>query len=132
MSNQKIVYYSNDRIKKENADIYIVIGERSNGKSYSVKHEEGIMPYIKNHDEFIYLRRIQEEISSDKIEQYFADVNTKKITEDECNCITQYRKQIYLSNYDLDTNKTQRRHKIGYAVALSTEQNYAGRTIPKC
>ena len=82
MMSKKKNYYSNKKIKETGADIYIVYGERSNGKSYSVKHEEGMLPYFnggieyissyKNKEEvierefkagrrFIYLRRTEEE-----------------------------------------------------------------------
>ena len=72
------------------------------------------------------MRRLKEEISSEKIEQYFADVDISKLTDNKYNCISLYRKILYLSKYDIETGKTQRIEKIGYVVALSTEQNYAG------
>lgn len=72
------------------------------------------------------MRRWKEEISSEKIEQYFADVDVQKLTNGKYNCITLYRKILYLSIYDNETGKTKRHEKIGYVVALSTEQNYAG------
>jgi len=37
-----------------------------------------------------------------------------------------YRKNLFLSVYDNETGKIKRHEKIGYVVALSTEQNYAG------
>ena len=72
------------------------------------------------------MRRFREEITSANIEKYFEDVDVEKITNGKYNCITSYRKQIYLSNFDSETFKVTRGEKIGYAVALSTEQNYAG------
>lgn len=72
------------------------------------------------------MRRLKEEITSEKIEQYFADVDINKLTKGRYNCITMYRKILYLSNYNIETGKAQRGEKIGYVVALSTEQNYAG------
>ena len=72
------------------------------------------------------MRRLREEITSEKIEQYFQDVDVAKLTEGKYNCITLYRKNLYLSIYDNETGKTKRFDKIGYVVALSTEQNYAG------
>lgn len=72
------------------------------------------------------MRRWKEEITSEKIEQYFQDVDVAKLTNGKYNCITLYRKCLYLSIYDNETGKTKRFDKIGYVVALSTEQNYAG------
>ena len=104
----------------------IIYGERSNGKSYQVKHKKGVEKYLKTGRRFILMRRWKEEITSEKIEQYFQDVDVAKLTNGKYNCITLYRKCLYLSIYDNETGKTKRFDKIGYVVALSTEQNYAG------
>lgn len=72
------------------------------------------------------MRRLREEITSEKIEQYFQDVDVAKLTKGKYNCITLYRKTLYFSIYDNESGKTKRYEKIGYVVALSTEQNYAG------
>lgn len=104
----------------------IIYGERSNGKSYQVKHKKGVEKYLKTGRRFILMRRWKEEITSEKIEQYFQDVDVAKLTNGKYNYITLYRKCLYLSIYDNETGKTKRFDKIGYVVALSTEQNYAG------
>ena len=43
------------------------------------------------------MRRWKEEISSEKIEQYFQDVDVEKLTNGKYNCITLYRKCLLLS-----------------------------------
>lgn len=126
MSNSKIIHYNLDQIDGLNADINLIWGERSNGKSYQVKHKKGVVKYLKTGKRFILMRRLKEEISAEKIEQYFADVDVVKLTNGKYNCITTYTKKLFLSYYDVDTGKTKRGEKIGYVVALSTEQNYAG------
>ena len=122
----KIVHYSIDNIDKENAIINIIFGERSNGKSYAVKHKKAVEKYLKTGRRFILMRRWKEEITTEKIEQYFQDVDIHKLTDGEYNCIVMYKKQLFLGNYNVETGKTSRGDKIGYVVALSTEQNYAG------
>lgn len=147
MSSREIVHYNLDDIDSKGAMINLIFGERANGKSYQVKHKKGIIPFledttryicsykdkehvikksIKKGNRFILMRRLKEEIKAEFIEQYFMDVDVIKLTDGEYNCITLYRKHIYLSNYDVETGKTTRGLHIGYAVALSTEQNYAG------
>lgn len=144
---KKIIHYNLDPIDSEGANFNIIWGERSNGKSYQVKHKKGVLQclqggqrftcsyldkehVIKEHLEsgfrFILMRRLKEELTPAFIEQYFADVDIDKITDGEYNCITTYRKQIFLGIYDHETGKTTRGKMIGYAAALSTEQNYAG------
>ena len=126
MSNTKIVRYNLDPIDKENADINLIWGEKGNGKSYQVKHKKGVIKFLEAGTRFVLLRRWKEEISTDKVEQYFADVDVPKITNNKYNCITCYRKQLFYSNYNVETGKTTRGEKIGYVMALSTEQNYSG------
>lgn len=121
-----IVHYNLDNIDKEEATINIIWGERSNGKSYQVKHKKAVDKFIKTGRRFILMRRWKEEITTEKIEQYFQDVDVYHLTQGKYNCISMYKKQLYLSNYDVENGKTTRGDKIGYVVALSTEQNYAG------
>ena len=122
----KKIHYNLDNIDKLGARFNLIYGERSNGKSYQLKHKKGVEKYLKTGRRFILMRRWKEEITTEKIEQYFQDVDVAKLTNGKYNCITLYRKCLYLSIYDNETGKTKRFDKIGYVVALSTEQNYAG------
>ena len=133
MSKQDKIHYNLDNIDKENALINIIWGERSNGKSYQVKHKKAIIPFLESmikdgmkRDRFILVRRLREEISTEKIERYFADVDIATLTNNQYNIITYYRKEVYLGNYNIETGKVKRGEKVGYVVALSTEQHYAG------
>lgn len=134
MSNKKIVYYNLDKIDSYNAQINLIYGERSNGKSYQVKHKKGIDPYIASLEEsinkrkrFMLIRRWKEEIKPEKIEQYFLDIDIFKLTHGEYNCISLYKGKLWLSNYDPEAKpQIKRGDYIGYVVALSTEQTYAG------
>lgn len=134
MSNKKIVYYNLDPIDSMNAQINLIYGERSNGKSYQVKHKKGINPYLESveksvteHKRFMLIRRWKEEIKPEKIEQYFLDVDIFKLTNGKYNCISLYKGKLWLSNYDPEAKpQIKRGDYIGYVVALSTEQTYAG------
>lgn len=140
-------HYNIDEIDSKGALINIIFAMRSNGKSYQVKHKKGIIPAIKDVTRYIdpyynkghiikeiqakggtfmLVRRWREEISTALIEKYFDDVDVERITDGEYNFITVYRNQIFFSNYDIKTNKVTKGKRIGYVVALSTEQKYAG------
>ena len=123
---REIKHYNIDNLVSQNADINICWGERSNGKSYQAKHKRGVIKYLETGKRFILMRRFREEITNEKIEKYFEDVDIEKLSKGKYNCISTYRKQIFLSNFDSEKFKITRGEKIGYAVALSTEQNYAG------
>lgn len=142
-----IVYYNLDNIEKEGANINIIYGERSNGKSWQLKNKKIMNNYLNDHEvyqadyknkenivkksyfsgcRFMLIRRLQEEIKPAQVEQYFQDVDVQKLTDGKYNCISVYRKNIYLAHYNPEDGKTKKGEKIGYVVALSTEQNYAG------
>lgn len=119
----KQVHYNIDRIDKLDANFNLIYGEKSNGKSYQVKHKKAVEHYLETGKRFILLRRWKEDISNLWIEQYFADVDVAKLTNNKYNCISQYRKVLYFSIYDENTGKTKRFEKIGYVMSLSTEQH---------
>jgi len=123
---KEIIHYNIDNLYNKNAIVNILFGERSNGKSYQLKHKMAVEKYLKTGRRFILMRRWKEEITTEKIEQYFQDVDIYKLTSGKYNCITMYKKQLFLSHYNNENGKTTRSDKIGYVVALSTEQHYAG------
>lgn len=123
---REIKHYNIDKLVSENADINLLYGERSNGKSYQLKYKRMVIKYLEKGTRFVLMRRFREEITTANIEQYFQDVDVERLTKGKYNCIQAYRKHIYLANFNSGTFKVTRGEKIGYAVALSTEQNYAG------
>lgn len=148
----KVKHWNMDALDKEGASINFAFGERSNGKSYQVKHKKAILPRfeelfnyytsykdktniikmaIEDDSEFILVRRWREEITPALVEKYFDDIDIEKISDGKYNMITVYRGEIFLSNWDSSKNKVIRGEKIGYVVALSTEQKYAGASFLK-
>lgn len=144
----QVLHYNIDTLDKEGSQINWILGERSNGKSYQVKHKKGILRYwcdgvnyhanYKNKNEVIeecikskerrfgLIRRLQEEIKPSVALNYFSDIDVYKITDGKYNTFDIYRERVYLANYDIETHKTKRGEFIGYLFALSIEQNYAG------
>ena len=123
---KEIKHYNIDKLVSYNADINILFGERSSGKSWQLKYKRMVIKYLETGKRFVLMRRFREEITTANIEQYFHDVDIEGLTKGKYNCIQAYRKHIYLANFNSETFKVSRGEKIGYAVALSTEQNYAG------
>ena len=125
MSEQK--YYSIKNIKKLNSEYNILLGERSNGKSYSIKEEVLTNAYNENR-QFGYLRRWREEIKSVKVEKYFMDMPIEKITKGEYNTISVYRSDIYFA-LDKD-GKILRGKKIGSCFCLTGVAHYKSESYP--
>lgn len=105
-------YYSLKNIKKVKALINIIIGQRSNGKSYAVK-EECFTRYFDKGEKFCYIRRTKKQRAQNKIEEQFCDKGLEKLivdkTNGEFNCIKAMR---------------------GYILLDSTEKNYQGKELP--
>lgn len=119
-------YYSCEDILQENADYNMLLGERSNGKSYSVKHQ-CIDDYIEKNFGFIYLRRYTVEIKNFMVQSYFNDVDVKKVTKGKYEAIDVYRSGIYLCNYQGD--KLVREVQCGLVMALSTATHYKSMSL---
>lgn len=119
-------YYSVQNILQENADYNMLLGERSNGKSYSVKHQ-CIDDYVKKQFGFIYLRRYTVEIKNFMVNAYFNDVDVKKATNGRWEAIDVYRSGIYLCNFV--EGKLVREVQCGLVMALSTATHYKSMSL---
>lgn len=140
--------YNIDRINKEGAQINIIHGKRSGGKSYQAKHKRAVNKYfdgehpryyssykdkskvfeeiLEKGTRFILLRRFKDEISTSNIEEYFNDVDIMKITDNRCDSVVAFRGRIYLAKINEETLKPVKHELIGYYRALSQEQVSAG------
>lgn len=96
-------YYNLKKILSFNADYNLIIGERSNGKTYGVlKH--CIEEYTKNKNRFVYIRRWKEDIIGKRGDVIFTSLiqngEISKLTNGEyTNAILQGGK-FYFANYD--------------------------------
>lgn len=120
-------YYSLDRILTIPANYYILLGERSNGKSYAVKHY-CINEYIAKKHKFILLRRYEVESKNFMMESYFDDVDVFKLTKGEYNTINIYRNGIYFAILD-DNQKLIRGEQIGMVMSLSIANHYKSMSL---
>ena len=116
--------YNLDNLDNKNCLYNLILGEKSSGKSYQVKHKKAIEYFIKHHKRFILTRRFDEDLSSEWIEQYFSDVDIEKISDGKAHCVVKYRNSIYLAKIDSEYRK-KKVEKIGYAIPLSLEQRFS-------
>lgn len=119
-------HYDISNIYNTEAQYNILYGERSNGKSYMVKIVT-LLDAFENGIEFGYIRRWREEITVDKIIEYFADAPIEKITNGTYVSLTAYRSNIYF--IDADKNKSPER--IGKSFCLTGETHYKSLAYPK-
>ena len=111
---KKSVYYTLDNIKNTASDVNIIVGQRSNGKTYSVLRE-CLLNYRKNKKRFVYIRRWKDDIVGYQIEQLFTPLEKeiKNIFGKEFS-ITYATKKFFLTN-----EAGEKLDVIGYTTALS-------------
>ena len=126
---RKKTYYSLDKLNSTGSTYRLVIGERSNGKSYAVKHYVLEECYRKNKT-FSYIRRYREDIKTNSVLGYFSNVDIKKVTDGEYDSICVYQGEIWLGNQD--GLKVTKERKIGYAHALTMETHYKSIAYEDC
>lgn len=136
-------YYSIKNLLSKNAQYNILLGERSNGKSYSVKymslwesyHELEYLGFLeknkitKKRYQFAYIRRWQDEIKTRDVELYFADMPIEEITDGTYNGVECFRRDIYFKFTD-ETGVTTRGKKIGSVFALTGVTHYKSLAFP--
>ena len=121
-------YYSIDKIKKLDCEYNILLGERSNGKSYAVK-QNALIEAWNDGILFVYLRRWQLETKANIVESYFSDAPVKAITSGKCNCISVYRNECFFSVID-DGGTITRIKKCGRVMYLSGAEHYKSMSFP--
>lgn len=104
-------------ITKKDLQYLILLGQRSNGKSYAVK-ERAVKNAYEEGREFVYLRRYEEDIREYACEMYFADLDVSKITKGEFDALQVFRKKVYFSKKDENGEPT-RCIQIGYIQSLN-------------
>ena len=125
-------YYSIDNILKRDSEYNIILGQRSNGKSYAVKNHCIKKAWDDSKSRFIVLRRLAEEIRPSVVEHYFSDVPISIITEGECDNIKVYRSEIWACKFDTDTDKNKKVKLLGYVRALIKAAQYKSGDYTDC
>lgn len=134
-------YYTIKNIMSVEDAIYkLIIGERSNGKSYSVTEyalrrawtEKDYYGNKVNDYQFAYLRRWREDIKTVSIEEYFADKNKliKEITGGMYDRVIAYQSNLYFAKMDNETFKIERGKMIGKAMCLTADTHYKSLQFP--
>lgn len=119
-------YYDLTAILSTNAYWNIVLGERSNGKSYAIK-KYCFDSYFKRNKEFYYLRRYTEDIKTNSVQNYFADFvdYLTKITGGAYNEIYVYQRKIYARNKD-----SKEKILIGHYGSISEYERLKSQQFP--
>lgn len=132
---KKDEFYSLERILSTKSVYNMVIGERSNGKTYAVlKH--GIEEYFRTGGEMAIVRRWQEDVRGARASGIFSALvqngEIEKISKGEYTGICYYASKFYLCNYDEDGKPIYHDGDIiGHAFALSATEHNKSISFPK-
>src|SRR5690625_544003 len=113
MAFDKSLYYNPNKMLSYNRIINFVIGARSIGKSYAM-NEYPLKRFLKNGEEFIYLRRYKTELK--KVYKYFDDIQEN---------YPEYKLTVEGNRFLCDGKV------FGYAMPLSTWQSEKSNSYPK-
>ena len=100
-------FYSLDKILEKNCTYNIIIGERSNGKTYACL-EYVIKNFFRTGKQSAILRRWQSDITGFRGSQMFANFGSeliKKYSGGKYDAIKYYSGKFYFGRYDADMDK---------------------------
>lgn len=100
-------YYSSEEIRKLDCTYNIIIGQRSNGKTYDALYH-GLQDYIKNKRQFAIVRRWDEDFAKQRGASLFTSLTNNRygenvisrLTDGEYNDVYYYSRRWYLCRYD--------------------------------
>lgn len=132
-------YYSLDNILRLNPTYAMVIGRRSNGKSYAaIKY--GLEQYIKNGSQFAIVRRWDEDFTKQRAASMFAgltcdgngDNQIELLTDGKWNTVYYYSRRWYLAKWDEDTRETVKdTEPFAFGFSLSGMEHDKSTSFPK-
>ena len=129
-------YYDVEKLVKRYPDshYYVIIGERSNGKTYSVL-KYMLTQSVKTNTQFAVIRRWQDDFKGqrgatmfDALEDNF---EIEDITDGQWTNVEYKSNRWYLCRYDDDGKKTVAEEPIGYAFAISSMEHDKSTSYPK-
>lgn len=127
-------YYSLKKINKKNATYNLIIGERSNGKTYATLMQV-LRRYVKDKKQFAYLRRWKEDVTGRRAQRLFSGVNSNdevsKLTGGEFKGVHYQAGKFYLCTYD-DKGKAIYSDSdiVGFTFALSDGEHDKSTSFP--
>lgn len=130
--NKRKDFVQADFVRKisEKADIIILLGQRSNGKSYACR-QIVLEDFVKQGKQFGYLRRWDLDSKDNNTTQYFNDAPyISNLTNGNSAFVDVYHHDIYLSHFDESKMKVIHDKKCGRAFGLSIAERYKSQSFP--
>lgn len=139
---RKPKFYSLDKILKTNAKYMMIIGERSNGKTFAAL-SYGLEQYIKHHKQMAIIRRWSEDFIGKRGQAMFNAIeNThliEKLTKGEWTHVRYYASKWYLCRYEpiynqegveVDRRRIQDEEPFCYGFSISAQEHDKSTSYP--
>lgn len=127
-------YYNPKPMLAKNATYSLIIGERSNGKTYALL-KYGLEQFFKNGSQIAYVRRWKEDISVKRGLAVFSALvengEINRLSKGEYQGIHYYTGKFYLCNYENGKAIFNDDDIIGYAFALTDNEHDKSTSYPK-
>ena len=131
MGKKKLEYYDKKPLLALEAEYNIIMGERSNGKTYAAL-ETGIEDFLSGKGFITYVRRYSDEIKPAYMKMLFAPFDIEKMSKKKYNKISFRGQQFDIGLYDEEKRKWLTRETLCYTVAINTWENAKGADRGKC
>lgn len=133
--NRKSKYYNYKKINNKNAVYNLIIGERSNGKTYGAL-KQAIEKWYENKEQFVYVRRWREDVIGRRAKSIFtpfiSDGTIEDITNNEYSGVAYVMGSFYMCTYDENGKPIYSDNDvIGYPYALSENEHNKSTSYPK-
>lgn len=126
-------YYSLKRIQKENADYNIIVGERGNGKTYSVQ-DMLIDKFLKKGEQCFILRRWMEDVKPSNAQNFWDGKLLSKLHERSGgrfrNIILKSNRYIAVDYDDKDKPIINEANTVGFVWDLNEAERLKGQSFP--
>lgn len=124
-------YYKLDRILEYNASYNMIVGERSNGKTYATLMR-GLERYFKEGKQIAYIRRWKEDISGGNGKAIFNGIvlngEIERLSGGKWNAVYSYSGQYYMAKVDRNSKGDDKRvvafEPFAYSFALNASEHY--------
>lgn len=136
MSKKQTKFYSLDSILSKKAVYNVIIGERSNGKTFSAL-SYGLEEYFKTGGQMALVRRWKEDIKGRRASEIFSAINdtgiVPKLSKGKYSGITYYAGKFYVCNYDEDGKPIYSLETdcIAHTFALSENEHNKSISFPR-
>lgn len=129
----KTKYYSLAEILKQDAHYNVIIGERSNGKTFACLRY-GLEQYVRTGKQMAYLRRWQDDFTGKRGQTVFDGIVSagivEKLTEGRWTSVYYYAGRWYLCCYDDKQKRITDEKPFAYAFALTQMEHDKSTSYP--